>query len=66
MTLFPLLQAQRMTSLWLNVYVDVQHTEDIDSVMNALRERVACNLGVAIAEQFDLLFSDVPDFDSTS
>lgn len=55
-TLFPLLQAQRMASLWLNVYVNLPDPKESEFVLNSLTMQIQNCIGNALAEEFNKLF----------
>lgn len=55
-TLIPLLLAQRVASLWLNVYVDPVNRKEPEGVLNFLTNQIEESIGKALKDEFSALF----------
>lgn len=55
-SLFPLLQAHRMASLWLNVYVNLPSSEDSKTVLDHLTHKLQKHIGTELGNEFSKLF----------
>lgn len=65
-TLFPLLQAHRMASLWLNVYVSLPNSERTTGILTKLSKKIQCHIGNEFASEFSKLFPSFFKDDSSN